>query len=263
MYHAGWAQEIDAMILEFLPRYEWVVVGRDSLATDSAGSSLVSAAMKNKQIEIGIAGFDMMTRELAGVPYVMRAFGAAPGWPPDYKDSLYRTALRDDWCTNWPVASSNMISVGGPLANHLSEYFNDFTDVLYGLNTTEAPFTEYAPWVGKFVGLTCWDKMNPARQYSDTSSTGYAEIATYKDINGTVGLMVWGISARDTFYASVWLHGDAARGIPAGTHYLQGINPGVTSLVLKISYSDPSHPTFSIVEHLGTVSEKHPIHWDP
>jgi hypothetical protein len=40
-------------------RYEWTVVGRDAASVDSAGASLVTAAFKNKQVEIGLAGEDM------------------------------------------------------------------------------------------------------------------------------------------------------------------------------------------------------------
>jgi hypothetical protein len=36
---------------------------------------------------------------------------------------------------------------------------------------------------------------------------------------------------------------------------LQDAPGGLTSIILKISYLDPTHPTFSIVEALGTISE--------
>jgi hypothetical protein len=44
---------------------------------------------------------------------------------------------------------------------------------------------------------------------------------------------------------------------------LQTENRGITSIILRILYTDPTHPTVSIVEHLGTISEKNPIHEDP
>jgi hypothetical protein len=67
--------------------------------------------------------------------------------------------------------------------------------------------------------------------------------------------VVYGHWGRDTFYASQWLYGDEARGISPGIHELQDAPDGVTSIILKIDYTDPSHPTFSIVEVLGTKSE--------
>ncbi|MEM3769643.1 MAG: hypothetical protein QXG76_00470 [Candidatus Bathyarchaeia archaeon] len=247
---------------EYIPgRYEWITVGRDAHSADSIGASLVSAAFKNKQIEIGNAGFDMMFQEYASIsiPYLLHKFsGTGTGWPPNYKDTIYRIALRDDWCHTWPIASSNIIGVGGPLANHISEYYNDFTDAFYGLNTTEAPFTPYAPWVSKIIALSCWSKDT----YSGSAGVGYAVIATYRDINGTVGFLVWGISARDTFYASQFLHNEII-------YELQRFPLCATSIIIEIDYTDPEHPTFTIPEVLGTISEitvefvKGGIHPDP
>jgi hypothetical protein len=250
------------LYLEFVGgRYEWVTVGRDAHSADSIGASLVSAAFKNKQVEIGFAGFDMMFQEysLTSIPYLLHKFsGTGTGWPPNYKDSIYRIALKDDWCHTWPIASSNIIAVGGPLANHIAEYFNDFTDAFYGLNTTEAPFTPYAPWVSKIIALSCWSKDT----YSSNATVGYAVISTYKDINGTVGFLVWGISARDTFYASKFFHEEII-------YELQNFPLCATSIIIEIDYTDPEHPTWTIPEVLGTISEttvesiKGGIHPDP
>jgi len=193
------------------------------------------------------------------VPYVLHKFGAGNTFEdyfltPDPSTPGQRLTLSDDWCTYWPITSSNILSIGGPLANWVTMYFNDFTDAFFA-----APwFTPYEPFKGKILALTCWNKT----AYANTESKGYATIGTYKDINGTVGLVIWGLDARDTYYASQWLHGDEERGIPPGTWYLQEINSGVTSIILQINYADPKHPTFSIVEELGTISEK-PQHPDP
>jgi len=238
--------------------YEWVVVGRDAATVDSVGASLVTAAFKNKQVEIGIGGEDMYDPELANrIPWVMRKFGTGDTWS-DYKDDGStpgdRAALRDDWCTYWPISTANIIGVGGPLANVLAYYGNDFSDAFFGLHD----FTPYTAWSDKIVALSCWSK----NAYSSNETTGYAVITTYKDINGTVLFLVWGHWGRDTFYASQWLYGDQARGISPGIHELQRMNPCVTSIILKIDYTDPEHPTFSIVERLGTISEKTP-HEDP
>jgi hypothetical protein len=250
-------------------RYEWIVVGRDAASVDSVGAALVAAAFKNKIIEshseggayIGITGEDMYDPVVYNrIPYVMRRFGAGHTWQ-DYRDGLKRAALNDDWCEKWPVSSSNMIFIGGaePYVNLGAYYFNDFTEAFSDFpGEFTAPYG--SPWAGKIIALTCWSQ----KTYSSNETTGYAVIATYKDLNGTVGFLVYGHWGRDTYYASQWLHGDKAREIPPGIQELQELNPGVTSVILQISYgTDPSHPTFSIIEHLGTKSEKEPIHFDP
>lgn len=236
-------------------RYEWTIVGRDSHPVDSIGSALVTAAIKNKNMEIGTAGMDMMYTEydISSVPYVMRCFGTAPGTKTDYLNNGSepgdRASLRDDWCETWPVASSNLITVGGPLANVLTGYLNDFTAGFYG---TPA-YTPYGPWSGGVVALTCWEKDPLARAYFSSADTGYAVIGTYKDLNGTVVLSIWGVWGRDTFYAAQWFDQHKFE--------LQHINLHVTSIILEIDYTDPEHPSISIVEHLGTISEK-PQHTD-
>jgi hypothetical protein len=260
-------------------RYEWTVVGRDSHAADSIGAALVTAAFKNKQVEIGNAGFDMMFQEYPsdpGIPYTLRKFGVAvPGWPPDYKDDLYRIALRDDWCHGscpslWQVSSSNMIAVGGPLANHLSEYFNDFTVAFFGLDTVEAPFTLWDGWKSKLIALTCWNKTNyvevagdfiyepvAANAYESSEYVGYGVVTTYKDINGTIGLLIYGMNARDTFFVSKFFHEELI-------YELQEFPPHVQGLIIAIDYYyNPKHPSFSIPEVLGTISERGGEMWDP
>lgn len=237
--------------------YEWAEVGRDANSVDSAGLALVSEAFDSiKGIPTGIAGADMDNPVVANqMPFIMSKFGAGTS-TADYKDALGRAALNDDWCTYWPVASSNMIGVGGPLANMLAYYANDFTTAMYGLS----PYAGTGPYAGMIVPVTCWDKAWPTtdglyRLYSSSNSTGYAVISTYLDINGTELFMVWGGWGRDTFYAAQWLHGDVARNISPGIVELQDAPCGATSVILKIDYTDPKHPTFSIVEVLGTISE--------
>jgi len=236
-------------------RYEWTVLGRDAFTSDSLGGALVTAAFKNKDIEIGLSGLDMMYYEwsMASIPYVMNCFGTAPGARGDYKDDGstpgQRTALKDDWCTTWPITSSNIITVGGPLANVFTLYLNDFTDAFWGINCSiyGETFTPYATWQDKVVALTCWNGTKKA--YGASVDTGYAVIATYKDINGTVGLSIWGHGPRDTYYASKFFHEEII-------YELQNFPHCVTSIILKIDYTDPLHPTPLIVECLGTISER-------
>jgi hypothetical protein len=240
-----------------LGQYEWVEVGRDSDPVDSAGASLVSAAFKNKQVEIGIAGLDMNNVDPAyQIPYIMSKFGAGTAYT-DYLDAKGRAALNDDWCTTWPVASSNIIGVGGPYANVLSYYTKDFHSTLFGLPW----LTPSGDFAGGLTGVPCWNRawaVNGGKYnvYTNTATVGFATVATTIDLNGTEIFTIYGIDARDTFYATQWFYGDEARGIGPGIHELQRAPAGVTSMIIRISYSDAKHPTFSIVEVLGTKSER-------
>ena len=89
-----------------------------------------------------------------------------------------------------------MITIGGPLVNVLTGYLNDFTDAYYG-----TPGYAYYG-TGAVNALTCWNK----NYYYSSEDTGYAVIGTYKDINGTVVLSIWGVWGRDTYYATQWFH---------------------------------------------------------
>jgi hypothetical protein len=241
-------------------RYEFVEVGRDAATVDSAGAALVAEALDSyKHIDIGIGGADMDTSLSANMmPYVMANFVAGTS-VADYKDSIFRAALKDDWCTFWPVASSNILGVGGPLANLLSYYVNDFTDAMYGL-----PQFAGTAYSGKIAAVSCWDRdwmgTTDYNTYADYTFfgmyMGFAVISTYKDINGTVIFDVWGNEGRDTYYASLWLHGDAERGYTPGLLEMQRFPKGVTSIVLGIMYgSNWKHPSYYIPEMLGTISE--------
>jgi hypothetical protein len=241
-------------------RYEWAEVGRDAASVDSAGAALVAEAFDSyKKIGIGIAGADMDNPVAANnMPSVMAAFTAGTS-VADYKDSIFRAALKDDWCTYWPVASSNMLAIGGPLANLLAYYVNDFTDAMYGL-----PQFAGTAYSGKIAAVSCWDRdwlgetdYNTYYSYGmGPYYLGAAVISTYKDINGTVIFDVWGMEGRDTYYASLWLHGDEERGLTPGLLEMQRFPKGVTSIVLYIWYSNNwKHPLYSIPEMLGTISE--------
>lgn len=245
-------------------RYEWTVVGRDAASVDAIGSALVTAAFKNKKIEIGISGLDMNETLIANrIPYVMSKLGAGDtfeAYRDNDSDPGKRAYLIDDWCASgqgtgitvgWPVSSSNMIFIGGaePYVNLGAYYFNDFIEALSDF-TGEFTDPHMSPWAGKIVGTTCWNKTT----YSSDEDVGYAVIGTHKDKNGTVGLSIYGHWGRDTYYACRWFDYYKFK--------LQHINPCVTAIILEIDYDDPQHPTFKVVEQLGTISEK-PVHPDP
>jgi len=241
----------DYLYLEHIPgRYEWGIVGRDAASVDSAGLSMVSAAFKNKQVEYGLAGADMYDPlPYNQMPWVMSKPLTGNEWQSYYYSGTdYRTALKDDWCTTWPISSSNMIGVGGPLANLLAYYGNDFTQAIYGLTQ----FTDYSAWEEAIIPLTCWD-ITKTQAYASSNTTGYAVISTYKDINGTVLFLIWGHWGRDTYYVTKWFHEE-------GIYELQEAPDGLTSIIVEIDYESTSEgykPTdYSIVECLGTISER-------
>ncbi|MFP3984597.1 MAG: hypothetical protein ACLFU9_01345 [Candidatus Bathyarchaeia archaeon] len=261
-----WGVEVDwgAIVFNYaeyipMPRYEWITVGRDAASVDSAGAALVAAAFKDKQVEIGIAGADMYDSEIANqLPWIMHKYGTGDTWPHYYYDNGegdYRTALKDDWCHTWPITSSNLIGIGGPLANMLSYYANDFTDAFYGMPA----YTAGSPYQGGIVGKACWMRGWNAtwNVYESSLATGYAVISTYKDINGTVMLVIWGHWGRDTYYATKWFKEE-------GIFQLQEAPKCITSLILEIDYTSTPEgykPTgYTIVEALGTISETLWIH---
>jgi len=266
-----------ALTKEIMGRYEWVVVGNHSRAIDSVGSAMVSEAFKEKQVIADNGGLDMKDMWGTRIPYLLsnltyttwRAGG--PAWTNIY-DSIGRLGYIDDWCTRYPVATSNIITVAGPSANLFSEYFNEFSQAIqiYGITSGNLIDVIFAP--------TCWNttlassylgQWYYSNSWWDHSVSGYGigVITTYKDINGTVGFMIHGWSGDDTYYTCKWFQ-------EYGAYYLQTENRGVTTLVLRINYNsqsarasnprppyytyDAHNPSVTILERLGTISEKTP-----
>ncbi len=231
-------------------RWEWGIVGEPGVAVDTLGNTMVVAAFKNKLIEFGLGGLDRQDATFGPtVPSVIRE-SISP-------DSIGRYHLHDDWCysrtgdsagmdNSWPIASSNIITVGGPYPNKVSTYFNEFAQAMV-----------YTTLGNGFYAVTCWDNdITDWKFYEGTEVTdryGYAVISTYKDKNGTVGFMVYGWNGQDTYYAAKWFDEHKFE--------LQHINTHVTDLILEIEYeySDGDlrcPPIVDIVEKLGTISEK-------
>jgi len=234
-------------------RYEWGVVGTQAASVDSAGLAMITAAFKDKEVEYGISGEDIFDTTLANnIPWVMsRMRSSASTTKADYYYSSspvtsadWRTALRDDHCTTWQIAAADLIGSGGPFANLLAWYDNDFESAFYGLSQ----FTSYATWANKIVPLTCWNGTKKA--YADTNNTGYAVLTTYEDINGTNIFMVWGNWGRDTYYASQWFWQDGIMEFQSPAFI------GATGVVLKINYDSNNKPgNYTVQEILGTISE--------
>ncbi len=250
-------------------RWEWIIIGEESHASDSLGSSMLASGWNEwKNKEVWFTALDVKSADLGpGIPWVMRSFGDEDVKAGYYfEDGVdYRTAFRDDWCTpeDWnkvteihpyAVSSSDVIIVGGPIASLSAEYFNDFTDAKV--------FTEYGEG---FYSAACWARTtqphyqgmelmdvdeNELWYCSPTveDDKGYALIATYKDLNETIGFIVYGYTAEDTYYASYALRGGL---LP----WLQEIQCGSTALILEIDY-ESLHPVgFHVKEVLGRFTE--------
>jgi hypothetical protein len=254
-------------------RWEWIVVGRDSAAVDSAGAAMISAAWQEwKHKEVWLSGLEMKETEYGPtVPWVMAIMDGDGSMKDDYKYNVtaedYRMAFRDDWSTPWDwdgeeiypyaISSSNIIVVGGPFANQASMYFNDFTDAMILTNYGDG---FYAPG--------CWARtsqpsINQVRStvhdelwYDSTTiddTIGHAIVSTYLDLNGTVGFIVYGWTGEDTYYASYAIRGGLL-------YWLQELQEGVTTLVLEFDYdvgdgSGPHPVVTHIAESLGTITE--------
>jgi len=236
-------------------RYEWIVVGKDAATIDAIGAAYMTEAFDSKKdIEVLLTGLDINETAAHGAyaPFVMGR--AATATKADYRDNLGRTFLRDDWCTTYPVSSSNMLFSGGPGANLGAEYFNEFTNAFwarteYVVNNTGQAF--------KIFALSCWNRTS--------YGSGYAVISVYKDLNGTIGFLIWGTTGQDTYYATQWfwsipdgLTAPDGTIVYSGIEYLQHENRGVTDIILEIDYTECPSIVSVTEERLGTISEKTP-----
>lgn len=225
-------------------RYEWSAVGTVSAAIDSTGASMVSSAFEEwKNIEVYNSALELKEATWGpNAPYLLREKGVANRTRSQYRDTIHRLHLRDNWCSTYAVTSSDIISVGGPSANGLSEYFNDYTDAfLTKTDVSTSDLTGYG-----IYAPGCWNKTR-AYYGGASGAGGYAVVSTYLDLNGTIGFIVWGYNGDDTYYATYALrHGLIA--------YLQYVQPGVTTILLQMNYT--AHPPdISVVECLGTFTE--------
>jgi hypothetical protein len=237
-------------------RYEWGIVGTNAATVDSAGLAMITAALKDKEVEYGISGGDIAptvaANEMPSIFSPMSTSTSTPWSPYYYSTTDLRVGLRDDWDPvgyDWQVAGANLVGSGGPLANMLAYYGNDFATAFYGLNSGSNMFTPYAPWQNAIVALSCWNS-TAQKAYVDTNKYGYAVVSTFEDINGTTGLLIWGNWGRDTYYAANWFYMDLI-------NEFQSFPCGATSIVLQIVYNTTTYkPTkFTVIEVLGTISE--------
>jgi len=121
-----------------------------------------------------------------------------------------------------------------------AEYFNEFTMAFFARTEYVVNDTGHAY---EIFALSCWNK------YSYGS--GYAVVSVYKDLNGTIGFLIWGFTGDDTYYAAKWFW-------ETGIEYLQTENRGVTDIILEIDYTTcPYSVGIANHERLGTISEKY------
>jgi hypothetical protein len=158
----------------------------------------------------------------------------------------------------WDSDNNGIITVGGPKANQLSRYFNDFNFAIdregasaYAL-VNGGSVTGTAPTSN--VNVTTFDFF-PVSTWASSMSTfnykaGYAVISVARDINGTRGLSVYGWDGRDTFWAAAW----ADQYIGTFPYWLPD---GCTAIILQMTYPNAnSEPTaFTVVKALGTITE--------
>jgi len=210
------------------------------------------------------------------------------GWSPvfyeaPYNDSWYwypsMDPLSERWVYNatteeWRTAPytygdvmydpNGMIAVGGPKANWVTRYFNDY---MYAI-TREGDSTgfKYYAWVdgGTVLGATPTSNPNkstldffPLSTWNSSATTfnykaGYAVIALGRDESGLRGLAVYGWDARDTYWASEW----AAKFV-LGESGDEGFPAGTVAIVLHITYTNGNlEPMkFDVVQLLGTITQ--------
>jgi len=263
------------------------------------------------------AALDMRDNSHLTPQFLMAKFGSG-NTRADYhyahSSGDHRSALKKYWSTTIPISSSNIIAVGGPGANLVTEYFNEFMPAIYRGTFFNVPDLLLVPsWDALGLGnekpirLTGQNLVTNTDQtkYNITDNTapqiipvndqdyGWAVISTYKDINGTVGFTIWGATGNDSFWAaqafqnglyrnvdnkespliiSKEIHSDDDRNGPSSNDNTstRGRNSladallnepnGVSAIILWIDYSNTSidggyHPTITIVEELGTISE--------
>ncbi|MCX6648600.1 MAG: hypothetical protein NTV61_04335 [Candidatus Bathyarchaeota archaeon] len=257
-------------------RYEWLVVGETSHASDSIGSAMLGVGYADwKDVEVWISALDVESESYGpSIPQVLRRFATMQHNRLDYQyasdEGDARYAFRDDWSTpeDWDmqttinpyaISSSNIIVVGGPINNAAASYWNDFTDALV--------FTNYG---SGYYAPGCWARTSQPSlstlslrgtdmdtlaiddlwyNSATTEDTyGYSIVSVYKDLNETVGLVVYGYTAEDTYYTCYALRG----GLLA---WFQNLDEGVTTVVLEINYSSLHPVTFHVRECLGPFTE--------
>ena len=253
-------------------QFEWVILGENSHASDSLGAAMLSVGWSDwKNIEVWLSGLDIDSEIAPSIPMTMRKFADTEtpnrlNYHYDHAGGDHRAAFKDDWCTpdDWDgyeeihpkaISSSDAIIVGGPIASEAAAYFNDFTDAMvftgYGdgfyapgcwARTTQPYYQGKAMVEGVVADELWYDSVTVE------DDIGHAIVSTYKDLNETVGFIVYGYTAEDTYYACYALRSGL---LP----WMQHLQDGVTTLIVEIDYSDLHPVQFHVKESLGRFTE--------
>lgn len=166
---------------------------------------------------------------------------------------------------------NGIATAGGPKANWVTRYFNDYMYAITREGDDMGPYQWYA-WVNgenpvgtaptsdptmttlDFFPLSSWGTSQETFNYQ----AGYAVIALGRDEGGLRGLAVYGWNAEDTYWASEWaakmVLGAKGGQWPAGT----------VAIILHIDYWTDEYGVvmtnaepygFTVVKMLGTITE--------
>ena len=271
VYKVLYSTVLDTQAPYHTGQYEWTVLGENSHASDSLGAAMLSSGWSDwKNIEVWLSGLDIESAMAPAIPVTLRKFADTEdpnrlNYHYDHQAGDHRAAFRDDWCTpdgwdgSWTIhpyaiSSSDMLIVGGPIASEAAAYFNDFTDALIFTGYGDG---FYAPgcWArttqDHYEGMSFVNVADDELWYNSVTTSdeiGHAIVSTYKDLNETVGYVVYGYTAEDTYYACYALRS----GLIPWTQFIQD---GVTTLIIEIDYSDLHPVQFHIKESLGRFTE--------
>ena len=195
--------------------WDFMVAGSPGRVTDALG-----AAWLNARFTAHLVLFDVNASSGSGRlppfterlnPYLMLVL-TPEGSGEDYatRKAHYLTAdgrafpqmyWMDDPETPWRDLHFLTVSVAGPLANLFTYYFNDFATIVFPYSGDATGSLVVLPYKGPYSYSS----------YLDTASRdGLAVIATSRDHFNNVALLVWGLTAQDTYWAA-WYAYQAAQ----------------------------------------------------
>jgi hypothetical protein len=155
-----------------------------------------------------------------------------------------RRHLRDDYSSLLPVDSSNIITIGGPDVNGVTDLANDLGSAITRLATQDL----WGP--GMWNGIP--NVVNSGKGFS-LPYAGHAVIETVMDIDGTFYFIVHGGSAQDTYWAS-WLLLHDNGGLLFDSS-LAGFSPG-SKVSLSNLCNGPQGPPTTNSETTGNIPPK-------
>jgi hypothetical protein len=155
---------------------------------------------------------------------------------------------------------NGILSLGGPKANGLTRYFNDFNFAIAREGTSPyalinggavagtAPTSDVNVPTYDYFPISTWNVNTTSFGYS----AGYAIISLARDVNGTRGLSIYGWNGRDTYWAAAW-----ASQFIVGNSTSTWLPTGTVALILNMTYTGPNMEpsTFTVVKALGTITE--------